>query len=259
MSPDRQEDTLVRRTTHMRRGMVTALVATLALTAAPAASAHDLLPDLGMARLTDLRVDKTAGGRRLLRYSTTIVNVGAGAFELHGARTSPATMNAAQRLFDSAGTFRDVVTPGMLVFGGDGHNHWHVNDLETSELTRLDNGNRSGAGAKRGFCFWDNVAFRLSLAGAPPSFQYRSTGCGTLDSATVAMGLSVGWGDEYPATLPDQYVDITNVSPGHYRLTVTADKQNWFAEVNELNNTTWVDVQLRQQGQPKVTGYGPSA
>jgi hypothetical protein len=250
---------LVKVSSHIRWGVTLTLAGMVTLTVAPAASAHDLLPDLGMARLTDLRVDKTAGGRRLLRYSTTIVNVGTGAFEVRGARTSPTEMNAAQRIFDSGGAFRDVVTPGTLVFGGDGHNHWHVNELETSELLRLDNGHRSATGAKRGFCFWDNVAFRLSLAGAPAGYVYRSTGCGTTDSATVGMGLSVGWGDEYPATLPDQYVDITGVTPGHYRLRVSADAQNWFTEVNEGNNVTWVDIQLRQQGQIKVTGYGPTA
>ena len=37
------------------------------------------------------------------------------------------------------------------------------------------------------------------------------------------MGLSVGWGDTYPLTLPDQYIDITAVTPGRYRLNVTAD------------------------------------
>ena len=227
--------------------------------AAPVASAHDLMPDLGMARLSDFRIDKLSGGRRVLRYSTTIVNVGTGAFELHGVRTSASEMSAAQRIFNSDGAFRDVVTPGTLVFGGDGHNHWHVNHLETSDLVKLDNGNRSATGAKRGFCFWDNVAFRLTLPSAPQNVAYRSTGCGGIDSSTVAMGLSVGWGDEYPATLPDQYIDITNVTPGHYRLSVTADAQNWFAETNEANNTTWVDVQLRQQGQPRILGYGPAA
>jgi hypothetical protein len=231
----------------------------LAAGVAPTASAHDLLPDLGMARLSDVRIDKSSSGRKLLRYSTTIVNVGHGAFELHGARITPSEMNAAQRLFDSDGGFRDVVTPGTLVFGGDGHNHWHVNQLETSDLVRLDNGSKAGTGAKHGFCFWDNVAFRLSLPSAPQNVRYVSTGCGGLDSSTVAMGLSIGWGDEYPATLPDQYVDITGLTPGHYRLVVTADAQNWFAEVNERNNETWVDLQIKQQGQPKVLGYGPSA
>jgi hypothetical protein len=247
----------------MRRGVARRLtglmVGVLTLGIAPAASAHDVLPDLGMARLSDFQVDKGAGGRRLLRYSTTIVNVGAGPFELHGALTSPSAMNAVQRIFDSDGGFRDIVTSGTMAFGGDGHNHWHVNDLETSELIRLDNGSKSGTGAKRGFCFWDNVAFRLTLPDAPQTVQYGSSGCGTRDSSTVAMGLSVGWGDLYAATLPDQYVDISGVSPGHYRLLVTADGDDWFAETNELNNATWVDLQLRKQGQPRVLGYGPAA
>ena len=245
--------------TRAARWAIMMMVGGLVFAVAPAASAHDVMPDLGMARLTDFQVNKLSSGRKLLRYSTTIVNVGVGAFELRGARTSPSEMNAAQRIFDSSGTFRDVLTPGTLVFGGDGHNHWHVYNLETSELLPRNGGNRAGTGAKRGFCFWDNVAFRLTLPNAAQSVRYQSSGCGSLDSSTVAMGLSVGWGDEYPATLPDQYVDITNVSPGNYRLVVTADTQNWFAETNEANNSTWVDLQLRKQGQPRILGYGPAA
>jgi hypothetical protein len=42
-------------------------------------------------------------------------------------------------------------------------------------------------------------------------------------------------------------------------LLVTADGDDWFAETNELNNATWVDLQLRKQGQPRVLGYGPAA
>ena len=59
-----------------------ALVAMLA--AAPAAAAADRLPDLRMAQLTDIHIDQT-GGKRLLRFTTLIVNVGAGPFE-PGAR-----------------------------------------------------------------------------------------------------------------------------------------------------------------------------
>jgi hypothetical protein len=240
------------------RWAITMLVGGLVLAAAPTASAHDVLPDLGMAKVVDLQQTSISDGRTLLRYSTTIVNVGAGAFEVHGARTSPSEMSQTQRIFDSTGTFRDVMTPGTMVFGGDGHNHWHVNNLATSELIAL-NGNKVGTSNKRGFCFWDNIKYRLTLLGAPRNPMYQSTGCGTLDSNTVAMGLSVGWGDEYAATLPDQYIDITNVALGRYRLQVSADSQNWFAEVNETNNVTWVDLQLRKQGQPKILGYGPVA
>ncbi len=117
-----------------------------------------------MAKLIDLQQTQLSNGRPVLRYSTTIVNVGAGAFEVHGARTSPSEMSQTQRISDSTGTSRDVVTPGTMVFGGDGHNHWHVNNLATSELFAL-NGNRVGTSNKRGFCFWDNIKYRLTLLG----------------------------------------------------------------------------------------------
>ena len=68
-----------------------------------------------------------------------------------------------------------------------------------------------GSLAKHGFCFWDNVEYRLTLAGAPQTPVY--TGCGsssTLLSTTV--GLSVGWGDIYPSRLDNQYVDITGLT-----------------------------------------------
>ena len=60
----------------------------LALGRPPAAgAATDRLPDLGMARLRDLSIDTTTRpGRRLLRFTTIIVNIGAGPFETIGRR-----------------------------------------------------------------------------------------------------------------------------------------------------------------------------
>ena len=227
----------------------------------PAPPAADRLPDLGMARLTDLSID-ASGGRRRLRYSTTIVNVGSGKFELHGQRasTSQSTMSVVQRIFNDAGGSRDVSTPAVMVFAGDGHNHWHVRDLQQSELFRLSDGMFLARSDKRGFCFWDNVRYRLSLPGAPQSPVYGESGCGGTGSLTTAVGLSIGWGDIYPATLPDQFIDITGLADGRYRLVVTADPSSWFAETNENNNVTWVDLELSGGGsQLRVLGYGPNA
>ena len=46
--------------------------------ATPAASANDQLPDLAMARLRSFSIENTTDGRRLLRFTTVIVNIGAG-------------------------------------------------------------------------------------------------------------------------------------------------------------------------------------
>lgn len=234
-----------------------AVAATLATTLSSApADPGDLLPDLGMARITDLKIDKTTDGRRLLRYSTEIANVGQGAFELHLHRASLTDpMAVTQRVYTSSG-FRDVATSPQTIFAGDGHNHWHIVDLETVELNRSDNGAKVGTDAKVGFCFLDHLRFRLSLPGAPQNPVYG--GCGGPNDLDVTMGLSVGWSDQYSWNLPTQYIDITGLTPGRYRLNVIADAGNWFLESNESNNATWVDIQLKGQGAPHILGYGPT-
>jgi hypothetical protein len=237
-----------------------AVAAVLALGRPPAAgAAADRLPDLGMARLRDFSIDTTTRpGRRLLRFTTIIVNIGAGPFETIGRRSSTATtqMTVTQRIHNSAGSYREVSTPAVMFWSGDGHDHWHVRDVEAYRLIRLDNGRRVGTGAKHGFCYFDNTAYRLWLAGAPSTPVYG--GCGAAGDLQVTTGLSVGWGDIYPAGIAFQWIDITGLKAGRYRLRATADPANWFAETNNANNSTWVNIKLTGSG-VRVVAYGPVA
>lgn len=246
----------------VRRVIVAVSALALALSGAPgaASAATDLLPDLGMGRVSDIKVS-TGSETRLLRYTTTIVNIGAGAFELHAQRVSESDteMAVTQRIFNDEGGFRDVPTTASAFFAGAGHNHWHIRDLFRTELTRLDGSSNVRTSEKHGFCFWDNVRYRLSLSGAPRSAFYDEAGCGETSNLAVSTGLSVGWGDAYPAGLPDQNIDITGLDPGRYRLTMIADDGGWFTESFETNNFTWVDLQIKAKGQPRVLDYGPAA
>jgi len=231
-------------------------------------SAGPLLnPDLRMARLADFDI-VNASGQLQLRFSATIVNVGQGAFELSATRpatTSP--FSVSQKLYDGAGgSTTTAVSGASLVWGGDGHSHWHVRNLETYELDRLDNGSKVGAGMKGGFCFFDTTPFNISLPGAPSGAVYvPGTVCGAGDQSAlnVKMGISVGWGDRYGSTLHDQYVDVTSLTSGNYRLVATADAANQFTEFNDSNNTTWADLKLtlnrKGKGSSKATviAYGP--
>ena len=207
-----------------------------------------------MAKLTNVQIQNT-NGKRLLRFDTKIVNTGAGAFEAHRSRpdTSTGTMSVHQRIFDSAGGHRDVSTAAKMYYSGDGHNHWHVRDLESYTLTRLDNGVKVGTGAKEGFCFWDNYRF-----GSTADAFY--TGCATNqpNALSVVMGLSRGWGDIYPANTIGQYIDVTNLTSGRYKLEATANNYNWFTESSGTNNSTWATVQIKR-GKVSVLSYGPSA
>ena len=235
----------------------------LLATAQPAAAATPSLPDLAMAPLADLSVDNTADGRALLRFSATIINIGTGRFELSASRPdTSAAFKVRQRLYDADGSADERRTSAKLIFAGDGHTHWHVRNLESYELSREDGGAEVGTSAKAGFCFSDDVRYRPSLPGAPASAQYHRPQCGTPSSLSLVMGLSVGWGDRYGSKLPDQYIDITGLADGAYRLRATADESNWFKESNEKNNRTWVDLTLehvRGKVTAKVDGFASAA
>jgi hypothetical protein len=61
------------------------------------------------------------------------------------------------------------------------------------------------------------------------------------------MGLSVGWGDVYQWSLPGQYIDITDLPPGTYRLRAVADPSHWFVEQDNTRNDTWLDLAIAGQ------------
>jgi RTX calcium-binding nonapeptide repeat (4 copies)/Lysyl oxidase len=225
----------------------------------------DLLPDLGMAQLADIQI-QNSGTQKQLRFSTTIVNVGAGQFEVTGRRpdTNTSDMTSTQRIYDSVGDYRDRSTTATLFYSGDGHNHWHVKDLEDYELFQLDaSGNVVEPavveeGNKIGFCFFDNADY-----GATEPEHYRGCEGNNPDALVVTMGLSRGWGDTYGANTVGQYLDITGLADGRYRLRVmadgdSADGSDRFLESDETNNFTWADLQITGDT-VTVLEYGPSA
>jgi hypothetical protein len=244
----------------MRRIIVLVLAVGLALPltvlgaySTPVEAATDRLPDLGMAKLNNIQIENT-NDQLLLRFDTVIVNIGAGSFELRGSRpdTSTDMTKVIQRIYDDAGGYRNRKTTAQMYWSGDGHNHWHVRDLEEYELIRLDNGKKVGTGAKQGFCFRDNYEF-----GSTHGAYYTSCGHDP-DALKVRMGLSRGWGDIYSWKTVGQYIDITNLKSGSYRLQAIADAGGWFEEEKEDNNFTWADIQITGS-KVSVKTYGPSA
>jgi Lysyl oxidase len=217
----------------------------------PSSADLALPPDLGMARVSTVRVDtNTIPGRRLLRYEAIIVNVGGGPFVLKGHRadTTIPELTISQRVFNDSGGYVDVPISGTTMYwSGDGHNHWHTRDLESGVLTRMDNGRVVGTSAKHGFHFADNYAYRLTLPGAPQTAVYTGAAYQYGPGATdVTMGLSVGWGDRYAVSVVDQWIDITGLPNGKYRLELGADTSHWFQESDITNNTAWATLRIRR-------------
>jgi hypothetical protein len=241
--------------TNRRRLGIAAIAVAVALLAMPSAASagSDQLPDLRMKAPTRFHLQTTSSGHRLLRFDTVILNDGVGPLEITGRRacsslTTCPTMTVKQVIHQSSGGVRYVARPGKMRYAGDGHNHWHVQKIEKYELFKKDAPTTVRRGAKTGFCFFDNVAAHLGLPGAPDHPVYGQAGCGTSTTLATRVGLSVGWGDLYPWDFVYQWIDITSLPAGDYRLCVTTDLGDRYFETNDADNNVWQDMTLTAGG-----------
>ena len=216
----------------------------------PAANAGaEAVPDLAMAPLDDFTI-QWVNGRKLLRFTAMMVNVGAGHFEVCGHRPNTSSqMRVAQILYPSAARpqggpgcppgsarSRTIETNAAAKWAGDGHNHWHV-----QEMMRYDFWGRAGTlrGAKVGYCFLDSDVYTTALPGFGDSY-YRGSWCQSTPSAlTYRMGISIGWGDKYDWFLAWQWVDITGVPNGDYTVRAKVDPNGHFFEEDEANQCAY--------------------
>jgi hypothetical protein len=206
-----------------------------------------LLPDIVPVAPGSLRLKKRKD-RWQLRFSTTMVNAGKGAFILRATRAGEgAPWTIEQDVPYSKGGAAVVPLTSKLVWGGDGHNHWHVQRVAINRLVPLDSkghlvaNGKEWLDAKIGFCFYD---FSVWLDTGPTDKVYSHQSCGERDDDEVGMGLSVGWGDTYPGGLRGQFVDVTDIADGRYRLWVEADAAGSFREARRDNNVNFSDLAL---------------
>jgi hypothetical protein len=205
-----------------------------------------MLPDIVPAPPQDAQISHE-DGRWLVRFSTILVNIGDGDFVLRAMRGIRDWTVHQDIQYTESGAEVDR-TPARLVWGGDGHDHWHVERVAVGRLApyRADGRppvtDKNGlADSKIGFCYYDHG--RL-LDDASQNAVYPQVGCGTHEDTAIGMGLSYGWIDIYGFALPGQSIDVTDAPDGKYRLWVTVDEKRWFREKRHDNNTTWADFEL---------------
>ncbi len=146
------------------------------------------------------------GDRRLLRFSTQTPNLGAADMILGDPNTNPGFE------FSSC------------------HNHFHFEGYASYALLDAA-GNVAATGHKQAFCLLDSE--RIATDAAAQS-RYH---CGF-------QGIQHGWSDIYGAGLDCQWVDITGVAEGDYRLQITINPQHVLPESNYDNNTIEVPVHI---------------
>jgi hypothetical protein len=215
----------------------------------PVAAATDRLPDLKVAPMTDFRITNE-NGRRLLRFTAMMVNVGQGHFELRGRRDSTAdpTMSINQVIYDSAGGSRQIATGAEGRYSGDGHDHWHVQQMMSYGLWPAAGSGTFVRGSKVGFCFLDTDPWNLGLPGARQYSYYRGSWCGTQATLTNRVGISLGWGDKYRWSIAYQWIDITGLAAGEYLVRSVVDEPNHFLETSNGNNCAWSRIRIPASG-----------
>ena len=202
---------------------------------------------------TENRPQETDGDR-WLRFDSVLMNVGEGTFRVIARRASTAEdhMRTTQWIRRADGSWRKEPTDATLAWAEeeDGHPHWHTQGMERYRLFRLPTRFEGGAkvGVKRGYCFFDGVFVRPDIRFARSSPVYSFFDCGqpgrSLDALYLRVGLSVGWGDEYPWNYAGQRIDVTDVAEGEYLLCLTADPTNDFEELRDDNNESWARISL---------------
>jgi hypothetical protein len=203
----------------------------------------DMLPDLLPAPASDLTLDDSTGQLRL-QFSTTYFNSGNGPLEL---RADPRTAGIGgdlerivfQRIYDVDGAYRD--TEVGVFFWHEPHVHYHFADFILYTLEAVDVEGEvpdlSQIQQKTTFCVRDISRTDEVLEHRASNAAYRLCG-------QERQGISVGWGDTYFFTYPDQYLNMSNVPSGVYKLSFIVNPESRFEELSEENNTSSVTFRL---------------
>jgi hypothetical protein len=238
----------------LRRLVVLLLAPALLLPSAAASTgaSRELLPDLVTRTPAKIYLQVTKRGKRLVRFSNEVVNVGIGPLEL---RPRADDCNGNGDLRDDRTSYqrvyRDANGDGAFTRGVDtefrtrragcsrfhpAHKHWHFEALAEYALRPAV---PLGSKKKVSSCVIDS---RRRLPKAPGSPRGKYYGGCRRDSIG---GISIGWGDLYGARVTGQELDVTTLGDGIYCLVSRADPENRFQESNERNNVRTTRIARR--------------
>ncbi|MDQ4149504.1 MAG: lysyl oxidase family protein [Actinomycetota bacterium] len=221
--------------------VLSSILSALGLATAHAYTAGQLhYPDLRPLRASELRISYE-GGKKLLRFSTIVVNVGDGRLQLRPeSNASTKVTKAIQEVFshDSSGRWYLALSKdiGTFTFHPE-HNHWHFEKFARYELRNDVNG-AMGSEIKRvsektTFCIIDTYDYRSAVSLAHEGSR-TYTSCGQNDTT----GITVGWGDKYGYHLSGQSIDVTSLPNGYYWVRIVADYGGKIIETNDSNNAS---------------------
>jgi hypothetical protein len=177
----------------------------------------------------------------LLKFGGAIHNTGAGALEIRGSSPSNGVMTVTgQRIYRQDSSYYDDTSrhPTIHYENTDGHDHWHLMNAARFSLWNQAGTAQVAPAAKVGFCLEDGEAADSFAATTPAYLATTIQRCreGQPEATSVYEGISSGWRDVYGSNVYFQWIDISTVTPGVYRLGAQMDPDNFLQESNEANN-----------------------
>ena len=257
-----------------RRRLLIAVVAALIGVAAVVAlnlrdaqsseSAADLrLPDLDQESPAQLAIRTTGTGttrHHLLGFTSAIRNIGSGPVTIvteRRVRSGGETVLEADQLIQrrAGGTLREAGIGRLSYVVSPDHEHWHYLGFDRYELRRAEDGDAVVRDSKTGFCLGDRYAVTTRVVpGAAPTATYTDEcGKGKPDLTGLTEGISVGYGDRYPAYLEFQELPLDGLEAGRYVLVHRVNADHAIRESTYANNAASVLLDLRwSRGEPQV-------
>ena len=182
-----------------------------------------------------------------LRFAGYVTNLGDGPLDLRGNPqladdADLASHDVWQRALTIDGDWVNLTKPPIDFEVDDGHDHFHVMGIVEYSLWDTSGTVEISSGAKVGFCLID-VMERPDLHPNPgpkrheqwdPDNYYCQSG--RPRAKILHMGISEGWQDIYSFSTTFQWIDVSDVRPGYYRIGQRADPDKVIVESDETNN-----------------------
>jgi hypothetical protein len=219
------------------------------------------LPDLDQELPWDLQVTSTgAGAHREYRlgFASAVRNIGDGPLIVSGRRrwAGIQTMTADQLVESEDAPMAAVEGIGRLRYvQSRDHEHWHLLDFERYELRQAGGGTGRVTDRKTGFCLGDRYRTRGRALSARPSVPLYTSRCGLGATGRMRLveGISVGYGDDYPANLEGQSLPLTGLPAGRYVLIHSVNVRRRLRETDYGNNAASLLLRLQwRAGAPSL-------
>ncbi len=173
------------------------------------------------------------GTRLLLRFTIATPNVGTANLEIGSPFDSDLFA------FDPChGHHHFLEYSDYRLWTPGGYMNWiefraeHEDEIPGDIIEHPDLREKPVVGGKQGFCVIDVVPYAAAPELLqPPNFQFCSF-----------QGLTVGWADVYDTTLPCQWIDVTDISPGEYVLEVEVNPERLFLESDYMDNAAAIKI-----------------